>query len=397
MITIHNERECCGCSACMAACPAGCIEMIPGTLGAMLPRVYTERCINCGKCKAVCPLQNAVSVKQTAETQQVYAAYAADDEVRFSGSSGGIFGTIANLLLTEGYVVYGAGFDKDLKLRCMRAENTQELKPLLKSKYLQSDISASYSDIRKTLEQGTKVLLVATPCQIAAVRGYLGKNYENLLSIDFLCHGVPSQQLFDRCREYEDAKYGCKTLAYSFRTKIKGGSTPHYFTVQTEKKGKRRTVTRPYFKSVYYAFFQQYISLRESCYDCVFSEKDRVSDLTIADFHAIERYETSINRFDGMSTVILNTEKGKLLFDRIKKSLWYREYSMETLMRDGVLFAEKTKRPAGRDAFARDYHTLDFESFVTRHINRTKYAIYGIYYRLPKPLRRALRNVLHIG
>ena len=222
------------------------------------------------------------------------------------------------------------------------------------------------------------------------------KKYTSV-SVDFLCHGVPSQELFDKCRAYEEETSGRKVLSYQFRTKIPGGATPHYFTVETERNGRKKTVTKPYFRSVYYAFFQQYISLRESCYDCTFAERGRVSDITIADFHDIEKYEPSVNRFAGVSTVIVNTQKGRELFNSVKDTLWLREFSMEQLMADKVLFAEKTKRPARRDAFIESYEKADFETFVKQNRNKKRYAIYAVYYKLPKVLRAIVRKICHIA
>lgn len=396
MISITEERNCCGCGACTAVCPASCITMVPGTLGALFPQVNKEKCIDCGKCEKVCPMLHAPEMKHISGEQTVYAAYAKDAKLRHGGSSGGMFGTIAKHLLTEGYRVYGAGFDKSLKLRCMSADSEEALTPLMKSKYLQSDISGTYGKIRQDLQQGRHVLFVSTPCQVAALKRYLNKEYENLITIDFLCHGVPSQEFFDKCREYEEKKYGCKTLAYQFRTKIPNGATPHYFTVVTQKNGKQRVVIKPYFKSAYYALFQQYMTLRESCYDCTFAEQGRISDMTIADFHDIEKYEPTVNRFDGVSTVIINTEKGKTLFDSIKDALWTQSFSIERLIEDKVLFAEKTKRPARRDAFIESYEKMEFTSFVSQNLNKKRYAIYAVYYKLPKCLRAVVRKLCHI-
>lgn len=397
MITIQNEKDCCGCSACAAICPTKCIKMEIGSVGALYPKVDIDSCVGCNKCDAVCPMKSVRPTNKITKRQRAYAAYSTNEETRYGGSSGGVFGTIAKCLIDDDYVIYGAGFDERLKLRCLRAENEKEIEQLLKSKYVQSQMDAAYENIRSDLEQGRKVLLVAAPCQVSATLGYLRKKYENLITVDFLCHGVPSQQMFDRCMHYEEEKYGYKILNYSFRSKIKGGTTPHYFTMKIEKNGKQRTITRPYYKSVYYALYQQqYITVRDSCYDCIFSGRERASDLTIADFHAIESYEPTINRFDGVSTVISNTEKGEKLFETIKEFLWYKEYPIEDLICNGVLFLEKTKRPSNRDDFAKDFASMDFKKVVRRYISWTKYCVYDIYYRMPKMIRKFMRGVLNV-
>ena len=397
MICIRDEKTCCGCGACAVVCPAGCIAMVPGTLGSVFPQVDEEKCIQCGKCNTVCPMAHADIMKKVPTDQSVYAAYAKDPLVRNGGSSGGMFGTIAAVLLSKGYRVYGAAFDEVLKLRCVYADRLEELTPLLKSKYLQSDPSEAYPQIRKDLQQGRNVLFVSTPCQVAALRRYLQVEYENLLTVDFLCHGVPSQQLFDQCKHYGEERFNSKIISYQFRTKIPGGATPHYFTVEMQKHAKRKQITKPYFRSPFYAFFQKYISLRESCYDCTFAERGRVADLTIGDFHDIGKYDRSINRFDGVSTVIVNSPKGQMLFQEIKPQLWATPFSVEHLMRDRVLFADKTKRPKGRDQFIKDYESLPFSSFVSRNMDKKRYFLYSVYYRMPEVIRCALRKICHIS
>ena len=396
MIQITEERNCCGCAACAAACPVGCITMAPGTLGAVFPQVDTEKCISCNKCEAVCPMLHAEEAKRPQSCNTVYAAYAKDPAIRNGGSSGGMFGTIAGHLLSKGHRIYGAGFDEELQLRCMHADTLAELAPLLKSKYLQSDLSEAYPLIKEDLHQGKQVLFVSTPCQVAALKRYLGKDYDNLLTVDFLCHGVPSQELFDKCKTYEEEKLGGKIRNFQFRAKIPHGATPHYFTRIFEKNGKVKTETKPYFRSVFYAFFQQYISLRESCYNCTFAEEQRVSDMTIADFHAIEKYVPDINRFQGVSTVMVHTEKGHTLWQEVQDKLWYQLFSLDQLKADRVLFAEKTQRPAGRDRFIKNYETLPFPAFVDRQISKKRYAIYSVYYALPKALRAIVKKLCHL-
>lgn len=381
----------------MVSCPVGCIEMRPATLGALVPHVDISKCVGCGKCEMVCPMLHTKQLKRHLTFQQaVYAVYAKNPKIRFMGSSGGVFGVLANHLIDQGYKVYGAGFTEDLKLVCKSAETETELEILMKSKYLQCSMSGQFAQIKSDLEKNRRVMVVLTPCMIAALKQYLGKVYNNLLTVDFLCHGVPSQKFFDQCVEYEDQRHRCKTRAYSFRTKIPNGVTPHYFTVEVEKNGKIKTVTKPYYKSAFYAFFQRYLTLRESCYDCVFSEQERCSDITIADFHRIEDYVKNINRFDGVSTVIVNTDKGSKVFDEVRGCFWLQEFSMQNLVEDGVLFSEKTKRPKIRDAFVESYNQRAFEDFVNDNTPTMKYFFYELYYGLPRILRDILKKLCNL-
>ena len=395
MITLQNERDCSGCAACAAVCPASCIAMRPATLGSLFPHVDTAACIGCGRCESVCPIANR-PIREPSFRQCAYAAYARDAGVRHRGASGGMFETFARYLLGAGYDVYGAAFDGEMKLRTTCATTEEELLPLCKSKYLQCDAGDKYAEIAAKLKAGKKVLYVSTPCQIAALKNYLGRPYEGLVTVDFLCHGVPSQELFDRLAAYEKETHGRRITAYSFRTKIKNGATPHYVTVTTERGGKVRRRTAPYFRSPYYAFFQQYVSMRESCYDCVFSDRNRPSDITVGDFHSIDRYVKGINRFDGVSTVILNTAAGAALFDAVRDTLSVYEMDLDALMADRVLFTEKTNRPKAKDAFIKSYHNDSISEFVRKNTPRRKYFVYAVYYRLPRPLRAVVKKALHM-
>ena len=247
MINIVKESDCCGCGACSVVCPRGCITMKEGTLGHLFPAADAKKCVDCGLCDKVCPMIPGLSPSagvpssdaalsegssaaasfaeiSSAEVpydeasptgtpfadQRVFAAYAKDGDIRFSGSSGGLFGIFARKALLSGYTVYGAAFDKDMKLKCTSADSVDSLAPLYKSKYLQSDLTGSYKEIRDRLAAGQGVMFVSTPCQVAALRKYLGREYPNLLTVDFFCHGVPSQAFFDDCLAVDGWRFGGK-------------------------------------------------------------------------------------------------------------------------------------------------------------------------------------------
>ncbi len=389
MIEIKNESSCCGCAACAAKCPQKCISMKKAALGTLIAQADKNRCISCGICDSVCPMRKEINTKNN--ILETYAAYSNKKDVRHGGSSGGIFGTFATALLEQGYIVYGAAFDEGLNLKCTSAAAQEELKPLLKSKYLQSDLSDKYSEIEKYLKSGRKILFVSTPCQVFALKLYLKKEYDNLTTVDFLCHGVPSQEFFSGCIEFREKREDMKIIKYIFRAKKEGGSTAHYHTVEYIKNGKRKLRTQYYFDDPAYAAFQQYINLRESCYDCKFAVKDRVSDVTISDFHDVDRYIKGINRFDGVSTVFISTQKGKNLWDTCKNSLTVFPLELNRLIDDKVCFAGGTKRPEGRDRFIELYP--DFDKLFEAFLNPGRYRIQRIYYSLPKAARKIIKRI----
>ena len=392
MVNLPKIESCCGCGACAAKCPKEAIKMLPrGSLGATIPVFDAEKCVTCGLCEKTCPVLNENNAKKDF-SQLTYAAYSKDDKMRFASSSGGMFLTFATKCIEQGYKVYGAAFDKDIKLKCVRAENCDELLPLARSKYLQSDMTEKYREIEALLKEGEKVLFVSTPCQVSALKSFLMKDYENLLTVDFFCHGVPSQKLFDECLEYEDKKYKRKTLEYIFRAKVKKGVTPHYYKIRYEKNGKTAEKTDFYYKSLFYALFQQYITLRESCYDCAFAKSDRASDITVGDFHEIDKYVSGINRFDGVSTVILNSPKGMELWQSVRDELEVYEMDTEKLKKDGTIFYGGTRKPHSREEFIRVYKDQGLDGVSKKYFGIKKYYKQAIYYRMPRPIRAILKK-----
>lgn len=392
MIEIKEEKNCCGCGACAEVCPKQCIHMEERTLGAAFPVVDTDLCIHCDACTRVCPIIN-VSPGGTNE-QAAYAAIANDPQQHFEGSSGGAFGVLARDFLKRGGVVYGAAFDEQLKLRCTAAETEGELKPLFKSKYLQSDMTGKFREIRARLQRGEQVMFVSTPCQNAALKRYLNKDFPNLLQVDFFCHGVPSQKFFNQCIAYEDQKRNMETTYYEFRTKVSNGTTPHYFTKRSVKNGNELRKTGYYFESPFYAAFQQYVTLRESCYACEFSGRNRCTDITLGDFHDIDRYMDGINRFDGISTIIVNTTKGAEFLEAVKDEFQIYEMDINQLIADGTIFSGSTKRPAHREAFVDCYEKDGIAGLMEQYLNPKRYIKNRIYYGMPAPVRKLLKKIL---
>ena len=395
MIHISREKDCCGCGACRAVCPTDAIAMQHATLGALIPTVDTDRCVQCGACDRVCPMSNRVDGSDALRSD-AYAAYAKDDSVRYSGSSGGMFGTFATHLIQEGYLVYGAAFDEHLQLKCTGAETVEQLAPLTKSKYLQSDASAQYAEIKRALDSGRSVLFVSTPCQVTALKCYLGKEYDTLITVDFFCHGVPSQHFFDQCVGWFEEQRGVRVTDFSFRSKMRRGATPHYYTITYRDGTATKQETKLYFDFPFYAAFQRYVTLRESCYDCRFATPRRHADITIGDFHEIDRYVKGINRFDGVSTVIVHTEKGRRLWSACEEGLTVHAMDIRRMTEDGVCFSGGTVRPTSRDAFAADYAQLPFDAFLKKHLDVARYRKQRLYYALPRWLRTILKKLMRI-
>ena len=328
--------------------------------------------------------------------QKAFAAYAKTEDVRFAGSSGGLFGVFARKVIDQGFVVYGAAFDKELKLKCTSAETKDALRSLYKSKYLQSNLTGKYREIENRLKKGEKVLFVSTPCQVRALKLFLSKEYANLITIDFFCHGVPSQKFFDQCLALDRKRLGGDIKRYEFRTKKKHGATPHYFTEVVQGKNGERVISGLWFNSPFYAIFQRYINLRESCYNCRFAGVERTSDITIGDFHDIDKYVSGINRFDGVSTVIINTPQGAILWKNCHEQINALPMDLKQLIADDICFATGTERPSGRDEFLKNYQGMTMEDLVMKWANPSHYWKQRIYYSLPVFFRNWIKKFMGV-
>lgn len=226
------KSECCGCRACGDICPKNCISFAEDEEGFVYPTVDEGSCVSCGKCVNICP---EINVFHNAKVETVEAAYAKNAQDRKAGSSGGVFGLLAEAVINNGGVVWGACFDDDLKLVHRCARTPQELKPLYKSKYLQSNTSGIYSKIIKDAKDGKHILFSGTPCQCNAVRNVVGKYNENLITVEVVCHGVPSQSLFDRSIKWVEKKCNFKIIDFTFRSKNEYALSPRVFSFKANK------------------------------------------------------------------------------------------------------------------------------------------------------------------
>lgn len=394
MIDNRDEKQCCGCGICVDVCPSNCITMTPKTLGSLVAVAEPKRCIQCGRCERYCPIRQYPGRTKHYE-KQAYAGYCKDPELRNMGSSGGIAPLIASSLYDKGYAVYGAAFSENNCLRHICVNKPEDLRKIAKSKYLQSCMEGVYTEIREKLKLDQEVLFIGTPCQNSALRNFIPIQYqEKLVLVDFFCHGVPSQRFFDECLAFEDASAGATTISYQFRAKPKRAASPHYFERTAIYNSIEKKTTKLYFNSLFYAAFQKYITLRESCYNCKFSDSKRASDITVGDFHEIDEYIPGIDRFKGVSRIIVNTEKGKEIFNSICDRLWIYELDMEKLQKNGHGFGQQTARPKARDNFVALYEKEGIRGLSNGPLNRKQYRIKNLYYHLPKCVRKLLMRAV---
>lgn len=306
MINIKNKQDCCGCSACSQRCPKQCISMQMDDEGFLYPQVDSSKCIDCHLCEKVCPVINQGEARTPLN---VYAAKNSDKKVRYQSSSGGIFTLLAEQTIKDGGVVFGACWDNEWNVKHDYVDNISDLQKFRSSKYLQSVIGDSYLRAEQFLKTGCKVMFTGTPCQIAGLKHFLRKDYNNLLAVDVICHSVPSpgvwqQYLNEKLQSLEWKKSEIRRI--SFREK-KTGWRGYSFVIENEngamlsELGSRNSFMRGFFADLY---------TRPSCQACPSKLLKSGSDITLGDCWGIEYFAPNIDDELGVSAVIVNTKKG---------------------------------------------------------------------------------------
>ena len=340
MIIISNKEKCCGCGACAQSCPVSCISMKPDEEGFLYPSADVSTCVECGRCTQVCPMPEYGDTgrkkqEECFEDTRAFGGFSQNDQVRRESSSGGIFTLFAEAVLSEGGVVYGAGMDPDLKVVHCKAETVEELAPLRKSKYVQSETGNAFTEVREYLRSGRKVLFVGTACQTAGLRSFLGGEDQLLITCDFICHGVPSPLVFRKYLDWLGKKRGSRVTAFEFRNK----------RVPWNQSGQQKgTIIRyedggeechiPAFRDPFMNAFLSDICLRPSCGACPFKGlPGGYSDLTIADFWGAGKAAPDLCDPLGTSLILVHSEKGLRLMQKVSGEFHGREVETAAAVR----------------------------------------------------------------
>lgn len=352
-------KDCCGCTACEQICPKNCISFKENNEGFMYPVVEQAVCVNCGACVKHCPVLNPIP---TENVPTVYAAKYRDKQTTAESTSGGIFIPIANNTLEKGGIVYGCAYDENLVARHIAVEDENELFKLQGSKYVQSDISGIYSRIKADLESDRYVLFSGTGCQVAGLRSFLGREYEKLTTVDIVCHGVPSPRLFARYIDYLGEKLGEPVKSYNFRSKKRHG-WGLFYELEWGKKSKGGSG----FDDPYYNAFLNCKTYREGCYSCRFANCNRQGDITLADFWGIEYINPKFYSKNGVSLVLVNTEKGKKLWKSLDNCIDSADSTLEQAVKMNKNLSAPSSRPDCRNGIYEGFDG-DFEKYVAQKL-----------------------------
>ncbi len=326
MINIHNKADCCGCNVCGDICGKHAISFVTDNEGFWYPEVNNELCVDCGLCDKVCPIQNKADFVERYAEPKVFAAYTKDEAIRLDSTSGGIHSMLALKMYEKDAYVGGAVYNPDHTCSQIVDNNPERLPEIRSSKYLQSNAEGVYKEIRSLLKEGKNVFFCGCPCQIHALYNFLGKEYENLVTCDFICRGVNSPKVFLKYMEMLERQYGAKATKIKFKAKKWGW---HNFSMRVNFANGREYCKDRWHDLFFIGYLQAGNFTRPSCYDCHFKGFPQKADITLADFWGIESLDESMDQDRGTSLVMINSDRGQLMFDAIKDKIEFCKFTFE--------------------------------------------------------------------
>lgn len=358
MIEIKDKSKCSGCSACYSVCPKNCISMIEDEEGFLYPTVNKDDCIECGLCEKVCPLEEHNNKKNGVVSSCIIQNK--DKEVLLQSTSGGSFTPIAEYVLRQNGVVFGVEMTSDdFIIRHTKVEKKEELLKFRSSKYVQSSVGDTFKDAKNELENGRMVCFSGTPCQIQGFKNFLKKDYENLITVDVVCRGVPSPGMW---RDYvEKLQQLDKVQEVVFRDK---GLGYQYSTMKVKYANgavKRNGIESDQWLRMFFSG----LSLRPSCPTCNFRTTDRCSDFTIWDCFNVSDLTNTLDETKGATRMLIHTQKGMQIFDKIKCSFNFVEAPTNVVAKGikETFFLNKN-----RNNFISDYKSMSMDSLLEKWV-----------------------------
>ena len=353
----QHKEQCCGCGSCVQKCPRKCISFRADVEGFLYPSIDQKKCVNCGLCVSVCPFHNPM---ESRTPRKAFAAFNEDEQIRRDSSSGGLFSMLAKSVLDESGVVFGAMFDEEWNVVHGYIEAEDDLPRLRGSKYVQSTIGKSFEDAERFLKNGRRVLFSGTPCQIAGLKRYLGEEYENLITVDIICHGVPSPQLWNWYLHLE--KKRASIVGINFRNKDNGWKRFNFAVDYGQDVPPIRTYHR---EDPYMMAFLDNMSLRPSCSSCQSKSGRSHSDITLADFWNVHKVLEGMDDDRGISLVLGNSPKGMRALENAQNCV-FQEVDFEQAIQFNKAWRESFPMNPNRERFFASYqkHEKDFVDFV---------------------------------
>ena len=384
MIQITDKSQCCGCTACASICAHDAITMQPDVLGFLYPVVNKDKCVDCGLCEKVCAFNDHYDTSLNLDKPLAYAARHKDMKEVETSRSGAAFIALSDYVLEQGGVVYGAGYTDHFRVVHKRAVTKEERDEFKGSKYVQSDLTGVFRQVKQDLKDGFTVLFSGTPCQTAGLNSYIGKKLRaNLILVDIVCHGVPGPYIWRDYIAYLEKKQGDKICWVNFRDKQEFGWKAHKETFKFVNGGGKMSFT--------YLFYQ-HIMFRRSCGICPYTNTKRPSDITIADFWGWEKTDPDINKDDkGVSLVLVNTEKGKELFEKVKDKMNVIPAELENCLQPNLQHPSTIHSQS--EKFISDYQRKGFEFVMKKYgTEGWKKRIRKLMWKMKNSIRKIVKS-----
>lgn len=381
MIEIKNPADCCGCTACASICRHEAIRMEPDVLGFLYPKVDKSKCVDCGLCNKICAFNDNYDIEFNFETPLAYGVRHKSFKEVMKSRSGAAFVAISDFILKNGGVVYGAGYSDHFRVVHKRAETSIERDEFRGSKYVQSDMTGVFCKVKSDLLSGITVLFSGTPCQNAGLKSFLPKRLqEKLYCVDIVCHAVPSPYIWKDYLALLERRYKGKVVSVDFRDKSQGWAHKHVekYVLDNGKVVRRETFTD---------FFYSDLDVRYSCNNCHYANLKRPSDITLADFWGFENVVPEMNTDNkGVSLVLVNTQKGEMLFDGISDVVSWKQVPVEKCLQPNLCHPTKAKNEE-RESFI-----SDFTHHGIRYV-ACKYSDWGYLYPLKNIMYKILKKI----
>lgn len=393
-ILFRNKKDCCACGACMNACPKEAISMQEDKHGYIYPVIAPQQCIGCNRCKKVCAYQNDTETNMPLKT---WVAVSKDNSLLMKSASGGVFSALAERFLKNQDFVSGAVFEKDFTLRHIITNQIKALSGLRGSKYTHSSTGYVFREIKEKLLEGKNVLFCGTPCQVAGLKAYLGKDYTNLLTMDLICHGVPSNRMFTDYIHNLEKKKNVQVTRFTFRDKQMGWGINGSIVTDRSKKMKVFCTS-----SSYMYYFLHSLIYRKNCYSCKYACSHRPGDLTIGDYWGIQKEHPEylgndrINETKGVSAIISNTEKGTRFIQNNSDLFVLYESSFDKVARGNAQLNAPSKYHPQREELLAVYAEGGWESIDDMFCKEQGLKRYSGYVKslIPSKLKRILKRYL---
>lgn len=393
MIEIKDKKDCCGCNACGDICHAQAISFQEDQEGFWYPVVDKEKCNNCRLCEKICPIINIGQLKKNDfQKPIVYGGYSKDIVIRFDSTSGGLFSVLAQSMYKQKGYVGGAIYTDNFKVINFISNDKKDLHKLRSSKYVESYAVGLYTKIKELLISGEKVLVCGSPCQMAALRSYLRKDYDNLIIVDFLCRATNSPKVFQKYKESLERKYGSKITAIKDKNKEHGWhSLARKITFENGDvyygEGHKDDYRRGYHMNVFE---------RPSCYECKFKGFPRISDITLGDFWGIDKVDATLEQNLGTSLIMINSKKGEKFFEEVKNKLVIKPFHVEDIIPGNktAILGGTLPYPVhiNRKDFFKDLDNLPFDECAAKYFPYKQENVISIKSKLKNILKIIYHN-----